>query len=193
MIPTERFEQVEVSSPAELAAWLEAHHNQDESIWLVTFKKAVPFHYVSRDQVLDLLVAYGWIDGIRRQVDAERTMQLIGPRRTKPWARTYKDRAERLIETGEMRPPGMTSVEAAKASGDWDAMNDVDDLVIPADLMTRLASAPMATENFTAFPPSIRRNILRWLASARTEPTRRRRIERITDDAAQGVRTPSNG
>jgi uncharacterized protein YdeI (YjbR/CyaY-like superfamily) len=193
MIPTERFEQVEVSSPSDLAAWLEAHHNQDESIWLVTFKKAVPSRYVSRDQVLDLLVTYGWIDGIRRQVDAERTMQLIGPRRTRPWARTYKDRAERLIETGEMRPSGMGSVETAKANGDWDAMNDVDDLVIPADLMARLASVSMATENFTAFPPSTRRNILRWLASARTEPTRRRRIERITDDAAQGVRTPSNG
>jgi uncharacterized protein YdeI (YjbR/CyaY-like superfamily) len=193
VIPTERFEQVEVSSPSELAAWLEAHHGQDESVWLVTFKKAVPARYVSRDQVLDLLVAYDWIDGIRRQVDEQRTMQLIGPRRTKPWARTYKDRAERLIAAGEMRPSGMAAVEAAKASGDWDAMNDVDDLLVPSDLAERLASVPMATERFTGFPPSTRRNILRWLASAKTEPTRLRRIGRITEDAAQGIRTPSNG
>lgn len=193
MIPTERFAQVEVSSPSELAAWLETHHGQHESVWLVTFKKVVPARCVSRDQVLDLLVAYDWIDGIRRQVDDERTMRIIGPRRTKPWARTYKGRAERLIAAGEMRPSGMAAVEAAKSNGDWDAMNDVDDLVVPADLAERLASVPMATEHFGAFPPSTRRNILRWLASAKTEPTRLRRIGRITEDAAQGIRTPSNG
>ena len=63
--------------------------------------------YLSTDQVLDELVSFGWIDGIRRKVDDERTMQLISPRRIEPWARTYKDRAERLIAAGRMQRPGM--------------------------------------------------------------------------------------
>lgn len=193
MIPTERFSQVEVSSATDLAAWLDEHHGQRESVWLVTYKKAVPDRYLSREDVLDLLVAYGWIDGIRRQLDDERTMQLIGPRRTKPWAQSYKERAERLIATGKMRAAGMVGVEAAKASGDWDAMNDVDALIVPPDLVAELESRPPALENFSRFPPSTRRNILRWLAAARTDGTRQRRLCRIAEDAARGIRTPSNG
>lgn len=80
-IATERFGQVDIASATELWIWLEAHHSQLDFVWVVTFKKHVPDRYVSRFEVLDALVAYGWIDGIRRKVDADRTMQLISPRK----------------------------------------------------------------------------------------------------------------
>ncbi len=41
--------------------------------------------------------------------------------------------------------------------------------------------------------PSTRRNILRWIAGARTPPTRNRRIELTASEAARGVRVRSNG
>lgn len=193
MIPTERFEQVEVASTLELEAWLAEHHTQHEAIWLVTYKKAVPGKYISRDEVLDLLVAFGWIDGMRRQRDDERTMQLVSPRRTKPWAKTYKDRAERLIAAGRMQPSGLESVHLAKASGAWDAMNDVDMLVAPDDLRSALETAPGAWATFETFPPSTRRNILRWIAQAKAPSTRAKRIEQVTSDVQAGIRTKSNG
>jgi uncharacterized protein YdeI (YjbR/CyaY-like superfamily) len=193
VIHTERFEQVEVASTAELEHWLAEHHAQHDAIWLVTYKKAVPATYVSRDEVLDLLVAFGWIDGIRRQCDDERTMQLVSPRRAKPWAKSYKDRAERLIRAGRMQPPGRASVDLAQASGAWDAMNDVDMLLAPNDLHSALASAPGALAAFEAFPPSTRRNILRWIAQAKAPSTRAERIDRVTRDAQAGLRTKTNG
>jgi uncharacterized protein YdeI (YjbR/CyaY-like superfamily) len=193
VIPTERFERVEVASTIELEAWLGQHHAQYEAIWLVTYKKAVPGKYISRDEVLDLLVAFGWIDGIRRQRDDERTMQLVSPRRTKPWAKTYKDRAERLIAAGRMRPSGHEAVHLAKASGGWEAMNDVDMLVAPDDLRSALETAPGAWATFETLPPSSRRNILRWIAQAKAPSTRAKRIERVTRDAQVGIRTKTNG
>jgi hypothetical protein len=56
-----------------------------------------------------------------------------------------------------------------------------------------LHARPPAHEAFTAFPPSTRRNVLRWIASARTEATRSRRIAATADEAAQGRRVKSNG
>jgi uncharacterized protein YdeI (YjbR/CyaY-like superfamily) len=185
--------RVEIQSAADLRAWLLANHGQVESVWLVTFKKHAGARYVSTSEVLDELVAFGWTDGIRQKVDDERTMQLISPRRTKPWAKSYKDRAERLISEGRMHPPGQASVDEAKASGAWDAMADVDALHVPDDLRTALEDTGPALENFMRFPESTRRNILRWIASARTPSTRQRRIERIRVDAADNVRTPVNG
>lgn len=59
-------ELVEIQSQEDLRNWLLLHYAQKESVWLVTFKKTLPESYVSRDQVLDELVSFGWIDGIRK-------------------------------------------------------------------------------------------------------------------------------
>jgi len=185
--------QIEIGFVAELHSWLLQHHDQAESVWLVTFKKSAATRYVSTSEVLDELVAFGWTDGIRQKVDADRTKQLISPRRTSTWAKSYKERAERLIEEGRMQASGQASVEAAKASGSWDAMADVDALVIPNDLRAALIETQTALDNFLGFPASVRRNILRWIASARTQDTRQRRIDRIRLDAARNVRTRVNG
>jgi uncharacterized protein YdeI (YjbR/CyaY-like superfamily) len=159
----------------------------------VTWKKAVPERYVPHEQVLDELVAFGWIDGIRRRIDDERTRQLVSPRRTQPWARSYRQRAERLIAEGRMHAAGLRGVQQAQASGMWDALDDVDDLRVPADLAEELAARPAAAEHFAGFPPSSRRNVLRWIASAKTDVTRRKRIGRTVAEAAEGRRVRSNG
>lgn len=177
MTAADRFPHVEVADERELYAWLRAHHGQHDAVWLVTFKKAVPGKYIPHDAVLDHLVAFEWIDGIRRRMDDQRSMQLISPRRTQPWAKSYKDRASRLLADGRMHASGLASIEQAKANGMWEAMNDVDALVVPLDLAEALAAAPLADQHFAAFPPSTRRNILRWIASARTSATRAKRIE----------------
>lgn len=193
MINTDRFPWVEVASIAELHLWLEQNHTRDEAVWLVTWRKSVPSKYLTTDQVLDELVSFGWTDGVRRKIDGERTMQLISPRRTKPWARTYKVRAERLMAEGRMQPPGMASVNTAKESGAWDEMSDVDDLVVPGDLRDALMATPTAWSVFSTFPPSVTRNILRWIASAKTPPTRAKRISATVEEARQGRRVRSNG
>lgn len=193
MIQSDRFPHVEVTSASELRTWLLDNHERDEAVWLVTYKKVVLERYVSTQQVLDELVAFGWIDGIRRAVDDERTMQLISPRRTQPWAKSYRDRAERLIAEGRMHEAGFASIDLAKQTGAWDAMADVDALVTPDDLQVALAAAPPALDVYEGFPPSVRRNILRWIATAKTEPTRTKRIGLTVAEAQAGRRVKSNG
>lgn len=189
----DRFGEVEITSEAELHEWLAIHHDQRDGVWLITYKKVVPDKYIPHEQVLDQLIAYGWTDGRAKRIDTERTMQLISPRRTQPWAKSYKDRAERLIATDKMQPGGMESVEKAKATGMWDAMNDVDALLIPEDLAATLAKHEPAAHHFASFPVSTRRNILRWIASAKTEATRAKRIALTAVEAQRNSPVKSNG
>jgi uncharacterized protein YdeI (YjbR/CyaY-like superfamily) len=188
MIETDRFTKVEVTSPAQLRRWLDAHHTQKESIWLVTYKKHVVDKYVSVDEILDQVLCFGWIDGLRRKLDDDRTMQLLSPRRHQVWAKSYKARAARLIAEGHMRPPGLAAIEASKRAGLWDATADVDALVIPPDLATALGANMSALENFERSAPSHRRNVLRWIVSARTAETRNKRIAKTVDLASRGAR-----
>ncbi|HKK39305.1 MAG TPA: hypothetical protein VJ949_07800, partial [Cryomorphaceae bacterium] len=138
MIKTENFIQVEITSKKELREWMEQNHTSAESIWLVTFKKAVPEKYVSTSEVLDELLCFGWIDGIRRKLDDQRTMQLIAPRKTEHWAKTYKDRVAKLTKEGKMKPAGIRTIETSKENGLWNFMDDVDALMIPEDLRKAL-------------------------------------------------------
>lgn len=190
MIKTENFEKVQVSSSEELREWLLEHHQQEQSIWLVTYKKVKPHKYVSTSEVLDELLCFGWIDGIRRKLDAERTMQLIGPRRQQHWAKTYKDRAVKLIEEGKMEPAGYQSIEASKENGLWDFMDDVDALIKPDDLLAGLEAHPPALENFDHFSASVQRFTLRWIKLAKTAPTRIKRIEKTAKLAQKNEKIP---
>lgn len=190
MTKTERFEQVEVTSSEELRAWLEANHTQDESVWLITYKKDTGDTYVSTDEILDELLCFGWVDGIRRKLDANRTMQLIAPRKAQHWAKSYKDRAARLIEEGRMHDAGRRAIETSKASGMWTFMDDVDALVVPNDLKEALNARPGAAQHFKAFPDATTRNILRWIKLAKKPDTRAQRIKKTADLAAENKRVP---
>ncbi len=192
MTKTENFEQVEVSSVEELRQWLEQHYTQQESVWLVTFKKQVPEKYVSVSEVLDELLCYGWIDGIRRKLDTDRTMQLIAPRKAQHWAKTYKDRAARLEKEGRMQDAGRKAIALSKKNGLWNFMDDVDALIKPADLLEALENHPPALENFDAFNDSSKRFVLRWIKLAKTAKTRANRIEKTARLAAIGEKIPGS-
>lgn len=186
MTKTENFQKVEVSSSHELRSWLEVHHTQDASVWLVTFKKNVPGKYLSTSDVLDELLCFGWIDGIRRKLDDTRTMQLIAPRKAEHWAKSYKDRAARLIEEGKMHASGLHSISISRKSGLWDFMDEVDQLIVPEDLREALKKYGGATEFFHAINDSSKRFVLRWIKLAKTQKTRAARVEQLAQLSAKG-------
>jgi uncharacterized protein YdeI (YjbR/CyaY-like superfamily) len=190
VIPTDGFEHVEVASRAELRNWLAANHQRSESVWLVRYKQSVPAKYVGRLDLLDELLCFGWVDGIARKLDSERTMQLISPRRQQAWAQWYKDRAAVLEADGRMAPPGRAAIERSKALGLWDAYAAIDALFVPQDLSAALAREPPAQTYFAETPPSYRRNLLRWLDQAKRAETRARRVAAIVEACAAHRRIP---
>jgi len=190
LIETDKFEKVEVASLTELRNWLEKNHAQVESVWLVRWKRGAPGKFVDRLAVLDELLCWGWIDGLARKLDAERTMQLISPRRQQAWAQTYKDRVARLEAEKRMQEPGRAAIARSKQLGQWDAYAQVDALAVPADLRATLAAQPSAETFFDAAAPSYRRNVLRWLAAAKRPETRADRLVRIAGASASARKLP---
>lgn len=172
-------DKVEINTSKELRDWLMLHHKSAKSFWLVTFKKSEGAKYVSRWDVLDELICFGWIDGTRRKLDDQKTMQLISPRKAEHWAKTYKERAAKLIANGKMHTAGYESIEHSKSIGLWDFMDDVDNLIVPHDLMEALSQKTEALAFFNAINDSSKRFVLRWLKLAKTEKTRTARISQL--------------
>jgi uncharacterized protein YdeI (YjbR/CyaY-like superfamily) len=189
-IRTENFSSVEITTEHDLWVWLSNNFGSKDSVWLITYKKSTPQKYLSREQVLDALIAYGWIDGIRRKLDDQRTMQLISQRKTQSWSATYKQRADRLEAEGRMQKSGHDAISQSKLLGRWDAMQDVDTFVIPNDLQILLDKDRTAATYFKDCPPSYKRNVLRWLKSAKTERTRQKRLHSIFTECKTENRIP---
>ena len=160
MTKTENFKQIEVTSSTELREWLLQNHTQKESIWLVTYKKEVPEKQVSVQEVLDQLLCFGWIDGIRRKLDDKRTMQLIAPRKVEHWSQTYKVRFAKLEQQGLVHQSGKNGVIASKQTGLWNFMDDVDNLIIPDDLQNGFNENQTANQFFNQLSPSNKRFVL---------------------------------
>jgi uncharacterized protein YdeI (YjbR/CyaY-like superfamily) len=185
----DKFERVEITSNSDLWSWLEQNHARTDSVWLVTWKAKHRDKFVSRDEVLDALLAYGWIDGRRLKLCDDKTMQLVSPRKQSAWAESYKARAARLIQEGRMMQPGFALLELGRASGLWDYMAEVDQLVEPDDLVSSL-SADEAYDWWRSAAPSYRRNILRWVKSAKGAQTRAKRIGIVVEHSSRRMKVP---
>lgn len=178
-------DMLEIASADALWKWLGLHHASSKGIRLVTWKAAHRDKYVSREDVLDALLAHGWIDGRRFVVDDDRTAQLVTPRKQQAWSESYKARVERLRAQGLMHLAGEAAVQQGIDSGLWDFFADVDRLVVPDDMASALDMAA-----WDALPQSYRRNVLRWIKLAKTVPTREKRIATALDATASGRRLP---
>ena len=70
-----------------------------------------------------------------------------------------------------MQPAGLGVVAAAQASGTWNALNDIEALTEPDDLLAALHANPAARRYWGSFPRSTRRAILEWISAAQTHAT----------------------
>ena len=187
---SDRRPEVHVDSGAELRAWLEANHDSSDGVWLVTHKKtSATGPYVSWTEIVDELIAFGWVDSVQKRLDEDRSKIQITPRKPQSkWSRVNKERVERLTAEGRMAPPGIAMVELAKETGTWTALDAVERLEEPDDLRAALDAVPDARRHNDAFPPSSRRAILEWVTSAKRPATREARIAETVALAAEDLR-----
>ena len=181
--------RVEVTSRAELRAWLQQNHTRTTSIWLVTWKKAAGTRHVRYSDVVDEALCFGWIDSLPRKLDADRTMVRLSPRKPgSAWSAVNKAKIERLEAEGRMTKAGLAAIDRAKADGSWSRLDSIATLSPPPGLAKALAAAPASELNFEAFPPSVRRAILEWITQAKTAETRARRVGETARLATENIR-----
>jgi uncharacterized protein YdeI (YjbR/CyaY-like superfamily) len=87
-----------------------------------------------------------------------------------------------------MRPSGIAVAEAAKASGAWSLIDGAQSAEIPEDLNEAFKDFQGSLENFEAFPKGVRKQILEWIAQAKTDATRQKRVLETATLAQKNIR-----
>ncbi|PRY44916.1 YdeI/OmpD-associated family protein [Umezawaea tangerina] len=182
-----------VTSTSDWRRWLSAHHDSDREVWLVIPHKTSTKTGPRYAEAIEHALCFGWIDSHARKHDDDSSLLRFTPRSPRgTWSAVNRERATRMESLGLMTTHGRALVDLAKSTGTWQVLPD-DDTTVPTDLQEQLARNTTATTNFHAFPPSSKRLILQWVATAKKPETRRRRIDRTVELAALGIRANHPG
>ncbi len=167
----------------EWRTWLVENHAAATEIWLIVRKKHAGKAGLTYPEALEEALCFGWIDGILKRIDDEKHAIRFSPRRSNSiWSEHNKKRVRKLIEEGRMTDAGLAKVQEAKANGQWDKAAQREDVtVVPAELTEALAGNERARRNFERLAPSYRRQFIYWVAVAKRDETRRKRIEETID------------
>jgi uncharacterized protein YdeI (YjbR/CyaY-like superfamily) len=138
---------------AQFERWLAANHDRTAEVWVRIYKRGSGVASISTAQALDVVLCWGWIDGIRKRFDDKSFLQRYTPRRPKSiWSQVNREHIARLTADGRMTPHGQRQVDAAKADGRWDAayapIRSAGVHSIPADLRAAIDASPRARRTF---------------------------------------------
>jgi uncharacterized protein YdeI (YjbR/CyaY-like superfamily) len=142
-----------VTSTEELHAWLDSDEGAaSEGIWAQLAKQGTGEPVVRWDELVDVLLCHGWIDGQRAGLDDTWYLQRCTPRRPRSkWSKVNTRKVEALVAAGLMRQRGLDEVAAAKADGRWQAAYaSGSTMEVPPELAAALAASPVAQAAFDA-------------------------------------------
>jgi len=159
-------------------AWLEENHAQEGGIWLRISKKGADQASVTYAEALDVALCFGWIDGQKASLDEKSWLQYFTRRKKKSlWSQINREHVGRLTAEGRMRPPGLAAVQAAQASGEWEAAYPpTSRREIPDDFRLALEGNPRAQEFFASLGSQNRFAFVFRIHSAKKPETRQKRI-----------------
>lgn len=169
---------VELSDHAAWERWLDEHHDSAAGVWLKLAKKGAPTTTVTQSQALEEAICFGWIDGQVGRHDQYFYLQRFTPRRPQSkWSAVNRERTERLIAEGRMKPAGLREYQAADADGRLaDAYEPQSRATVPPDFQAALDSNAAAAEFFRTLTGSDRYAFLYRLHHVKDPGRRAKRI-----------------
>jgi uncharacterized protein YdeI (YjbR/CyaY-like superfamily) len=174
--------------PEDFRAWLEQHHDSEPELWVGYYKKGSGKPSMTWSESVDEALCFGWIDGIRKSIDADRYMNRFTPRRKgSTWSAINIRRVAELIDGGRMHPAGLEVFEARREdrSGIY-SYEQRDQAVFDPAYEKRFRAKKKAWAGFQARPRWYRQAAIRWVMTAKKRETRERRLATLIEDSAAG-------
>lgn len=161
-------------------AWLARNHDRESELWIRIYKVKSGVASITWAEAVDVVLCWGWIDGVRKSLDDVSFLQRFTPRGKKSvWSQINIANVARLIDEGRMTEHGLKQVQAAKADGRWDAAYRVKGAAVPDDLMVAIDADPAAKATFDTLTAQNRFALIYRVRTLKTEEGRRKAIDRF--------------
>jgi uncharacterized protein YdeI (YjbR/CyaY-like superfamily) len=176
---------------AAFESWMRKNHAREREVWLRIYKKDSGVPSITIAEALDVVLCWGWIDGIRKACDERSYLQRYSLRRAKSlWSQINREHVARLTKAGRMTPHGQRHVDAAKADGRWDAayapMRAALDEHFPKDLREAIEASPRARKTFRSLGRQNRYALAFRTTNMKTPAGRARKIAALIEMLERG-------
>ena len=183
-------EPVYFPSPTHFRGWLQEHHSTAQELLVGFHKKSSGEPSLTWPESVDAALCFGWIDGVRKNVDSTRYTIRFTPRRpTSIWSKINIDRVRELTGLGLMQPAGLQAFE--RRTDEKSAIYSYEqrkNAALGRAYERQFRANKQAWDFFQAQAPSYRRVCSWWVISAKQEETRLRRLAELIDSSAKGRR-----
>lgn len=177
-------------TPEDFRAWLEEHHDSAEVLWVGYYKKATGKPSITWPESVDEALCFGWIDGLRKSVDEVSYKIRFTPRKPDSnWSAVNIARVKELVLEGRMRPAGLAAYERRlETKSRVYSYEQRKKAKLDPEAEKRFRANTEAWEFFRSQPPGYRKTAIHWVTSAKRKDTRKRRLDTLIKDSANGVR-----
>jgi uncharacterized protein YdeI (YjbR/CyaY-like superfamily) len=167
--------------------WLGKNHDKADEVWIKIHKLKSGLASITPKEAIDVVLCWGWIDGIRKGLDETSFLQRYSPRGKKSvWSKINVDNVARLVAEERMTEHGLVHVEAAKADGRWDRAYRVKASELPADLQAAIDAEPKAKVMLAKLSAQNRFALAFRVNNLKTEAGRKKRIASFVDMLRKG-------
>jgi uncharacterized protein YdeI (YjbR/CyaY-like superfamily) len=179
------------AAPAAWRAWLQAHHASEGVLWVGFHKKDSGTPSITWPESVDEALCFGWIDGVRKSLDATRYAIRFTPRKpSSNWSAVNMRRYAELEKAGRMRAAGRRAHEARREERTAIYTYEQRPRELPPEYAQLVRADRAAWAYFQAATPSYRKAVAWWVVSAKQEETRLRRVRQLVADSAAGRPVP---
>ncbi|WP_295138448.1 YdeI/OmpD-associated family protein [uncultured Reyranella sp.] len=177
----------EFATEASFYKWLAEHHDTESEVWIRIRKVGSGLKSITPREAIDVILCWGWIDGIRKGFDETSFLQRYTPRgRKSVWSQINVDNVARLVEAGRMTEHGLKQVEAAKQDGRWDRAYRSKDSKLPDDLQAAIDAAPRAKAMLATLSAQNRFALIFRTENMKTEAGRKKKIASFVEMLKRG-------
>jgi uncharacterized protein YdeI (YjbR/CyaY-like superfamily) len=181
------------ASPNAWRAWLDKNHAADQELWVGFYKRDSGRPSITWPEAVDGALCFGWIDGVRKNIDAVSYKIRFTPRKRRSiWSAINIKRARELSELGLMHAAGLAAFE--RRDGDRSAIYAYEQrqaATLPPEFEKQFRTNRKAWAFFQSQPPWYRRTSTYWVISAKKEETRLKRLATLIDCSARERNIPS--
>ena len=177
------------ASAAQFRRWLEKNHSSATELWVGFYKASTGKNTFTYKQALDEALCFGWIDGVRKSLDAESYVQRFTPRRRRSyWSAVNTKRVHELQAAGLMHTAGLEAFARRDAAATARYSFERERPVFDPAQEKQFRSNRTAWTYFESEAPWYQRVATHWVTSAKKPETRQRRLEMLISDCARGQR-----
>ena len=176
-------------TPLSFRKWLEENHRTETELLVGYYVVSSKKPSMKWSQSVDEALCFGWIDGIRKNIDHESYCIRFTPRSPKSnWSAVNIKKVEEMIKLGKMTPAGLAAFEnrTENRSAIYSYENRPEKL--DPELESRFLKNQKAWQFFSTQAPSYQKVMIYWVMSAKQKATQVTRLDRLIAASESGQR-----